>query len=148
MHGVSVCAMAIVIVCGAAVPAYGCRIVYPLTLYGSCLTGRACAHVVFFAHRVYIVLWGPSWASPGLLLGLSCVLLGSPGPLLGLSWVSPGPLLGSRDLSHLRKGLFCVANYSTKVATCTRGWFRIAKYSTKCNLLMRAPQHHIFEKKL
>jgi hypothetical protein len=59
---------------------------------------RAHAHTWFFCYMssccLDLSVWGLSWASPGLLLGLSCVLLGSPGPLLGLSWASSGPLLG------------------------------------------------------
>ena len=41
--------------------------------------------------------------------------------------VSLGPLLGSPGLSTLRKGLFCIANYSIKITTCTRGWFCMEK---------------------
>ena len=114
-----------------------------VVLFLRVVSARACAYVVFFIHVVLLPrsccvgpLLGLSWASLGPILSPPGLPRASPGPLLGLSWAPPGPLLGSRDLSQLRKGLFCVANYSV-VATCTRDWFRIAKYSTKCFSVMR-----------
>ena len=62
------------------------------------LCARAHAHTWCFLHIscccVDVVSWGLSWASPGLLLGLSWAHLGPPGPLLGspgLSWALSDP---------------------------------------------------------
>ena len=68
---------------------------------------RAHAHTHAFWHLFWftVCIWavlGHSWASPGLLLGLSWALLGLRWALLGLSWAllgSSGPLLGSPGLS-------------------------------------------------